>query len=556
MCLTARHLAREQAVASQSASRWQARFGWAALLGLPVAFLLLFYAYPLVTVLGNGLDATAWQWLVGPYARQRIAMGFFQAILSVLATFLIAVPLATLYHRFRIPEQRWHLALHAAPFVLPVFVVVFGLREVGVLSGLSPLAAVVVAHAYYNYGFAARLLATTLENRPRAMEAASQVHGASPWATWLRVTLPLLAPQLIAIALLVFLFSLTSFGVVLLLGANEVWTIETLLYQQVGGAFPRYERAAALATVQLALNATLLWAYLGLRRQALPAGPSQGSATRPPSKGAKQAARLVGWLALAVALAPVIALLAGGFQVRGRWSLEPWRALLDATHPAHRVGFDFVQVLDRTVAYALMTALVSVALALLWAAALRQAGARAGGRRRWWQRGAELAAGLPLGTSSVILGLAFLLAFGAVGLLDLRGTRIQIIIAHTLVAFPFAARILIPAMHALDPRLGEAAAVLGASAWARARAIYGPLLRPALAAAAGLTAAISIGDFGASLVLMRTDNMSLAVWVHAHDRPFDPLARSMATALAGVLMVLAAASMMLAERFAPREVRF
>ncbi|MHB1260504.1 MAG: ABC transporter permease [Thermoplasmatota archaeon] len=515
----------------------------AVLLAGPVLAIVVAFAWPLFSIVSSS-TAAGWSWLGSEYALARLRIAAAQALASVALTMAIAVPLAWLHHSRRLPASRLQLALHAAPFVLPVFVVVYGLQQMlgaggwlheatglDVLGLLGPFGAVVLAHAYYNYGFAAVLLHAALDRRPHCLEEAAQVLGAPPRAAFLRTTGRLLfGPAALAVALLVFLFAFASFGTVLLLGGGEVSSTETLMYQQIGGVFPRTERAAALGTLQILLNGALLLGYAAMqRRLRLPAEPRRAS---PKASGPMAAVAAV---ALALGSAPAVAVLVGGFRLAGRWSLEPWRALADSEHPAHLAGFSLPHALAVTLGYAAVTVTLSIALTLLLAyAARRLARARAA---------IEALATLPLGASSLLLGLGFLLTFGAGSALDLRGWPGLVVAAHTLVAFPFTARLLLPALHTVDARLDDVAASLGASSWSVAWRVHRPLLTAPLAAAAGFAAALSLGDYGASLLLMRPDSMSLAVWTLRHDRPFDPLAHAQAVALAGLLAVLAAVAL-------------
>lgn len=499
----------------------------------PAAALLAFFAWPLTHILASQ-DADAWRWaLTSAYVRSRVAVAFEQAFLSTLLALALAVPLAWLHHRRALPDAL--LTLHAAPFVMPVFVVVFGLQAVlgnhSILHGvtgidliavLGPLGAVALANAYYNYGVAARLLHAALQRRPRHLEEAAQVLGAPARSAFWRVSVRLLAPSFAAAALLAFLFSFASFGVVLYLGQGRVATLETLLYEQLGGAFARVDRAAVLALLQFGVNLVLLSLVLGLRR------PSwQGTAP------ARRKAR--GWLAVAIAatalaLAPLAAVLVSAFRFGGHWSLEAWRALVDRSHPAHLAGFDLGHAIAVSLGYAAASTVLALGLTLaLWR----------GLRSRAW---AEALAGLPLGTSSLVLGLGLAIAYGP-GSTDLRGTYVLVLASHTLVALPFVARALLPALSGLDPRLGEAATVLGAPPLGRLLRVDLPQLRAVLAAAVGTAAALSLGEFGAGLLLMTPRTMGLTVWIARHGGPasFDPLHRAESLALAAILLVLTAA---------------
>lgn len=508
------------------------------LLLIPLTFLALFYAFPLAVTIAAA-SAEAFAWLATPYVIGQLRVATLQALLSAALTLAIAMPLAWLHHARRIPWSETQLAVHAAPFVLPVFVVVYGI-QLTLGRALPPLAAVVLAHAYYNHGFAARVLRATLDRRPRRLEDAARTLGASPCAAFARVSLPLLLPSLVAVALLAFLFSFAAFGTVLFLGGGEVSTPETLMYAQLGGAFPREERAAALGALQLALSLALFLAYVTLlrRTRGLEQQPQPARATARPHH------TLLALTAVTASSLPIAAVLVGGFRVQGTWSLEVWRAILDPHHPAHLAGFDLPRALGLSLGYAALASLLALGLTALLAYGLPSLGTRA-------RTLVDALTALPLGTSSLLLGVGYLLAFGAGALLDLRGTLVVIVLVHTLVAFPFAARILLPAFELRDRRLDEAAALLGASPLGVARRVHLPLLAAPLAAAAGLAAAASLGDFGASLLLMRPDNMSLAVWIGRHDAPFDPMMKAQAIALTGALAALTTASFLALSRRPP-----
>jgi thiamine transport system permease protein len=155
---------------------------------------------------------------------------------------------------------------------------------------------------------------------------------------------------------------------------------------------------------------------------------------------------------------------------------------------------------------------------------------------------------LPLAISSVLLGLGYMLAFGAGSWLDLRGQWVAIVLVHTLVAFPFVARIIVPALDQHDQRLDDAARLLGAPPRHVRSRVQWPMLRPSIVTAAAFAAAISLGDFGASLLLMRRDTMGLSVWISQHDLPFDVLMHAQSLALTTVLMVLVVGAFVVVER--------
>ncbi len=165
--------------------RVQRGAGTALLLAGPAIGLALAFAWPLLAIASTASPA-GWAWVGSDYTLGRLRVAAAQALCSVALTLAFAVPLAWLHHSRRLPASRLQLALHAAPFVLPVFVVVYGLQQtlgaggwldeatgLDALGALGPFGAVVLAHAYYNYGFAAVLLHAALDRRPRGLEEAA-----------------------------------------------------------------------------------------------------------------------------------------------------------------------------------------------------------------------------------------------------------------------------------------------------------------------------------------------------------------------------------------------
>ncbi len=340
-----------------------------------------------------------------------------------------------------------------------------------------------------------------------------------------------------AAALLVFLFSFASFGVVLMLGQGAIDTLDTLLYANLRGAFPREDRGAVLALVQVGVQALLLVGIFTADRRGSRLGDTLAQRVQP----SHWAATAVAWLAAGVAVLPALAVLVGGFQLDGAWSLQAWRTLADPAADGHLTGFRIGHALAMSALYAVAAVVFSVLLTLCLGYASR------GGVTHV----VEAFAFLPLGTSSVVLGFAYLLAFTGRAWLPLAGTPWLILAAHTFVAFPFEARTLLPALRSLDPRLDQAAETLGARTRSRILRLHLPLLRGPLVVACAFAAILSLGDFGASLLLMTDELAGVTVWIHRHGGPgaFDPLARAQSTALAALLLVLTMA-LLLAANFA------
>jgi thiamine transport system permease protein len=158
---------------------------------------------------------------------------------------------------------------------------------------------------------------------------------------------------------------------------------------------------------------------------------------------------------------------------------------------------------------------------------------------------------LPLGASAVMLGFGFVIAFDE-GWIDFRSSPWLVPVVQALVAIPFVVRIVVPTLRAIDVRQREAAALLGASPGRVRREIDLRVAGRALAVAAGFAFAISLGEFGATVFLARPDSPTLPVAIFRFlGRPGE-LNLAQAYALAVVLMLVAAVSVLVVERIGRR----
>ncbi len=155
---------------------------------------------------------------------------------------------------------------------------------------------------------------------------------------------------------------------------------------------------------------------------------------------------------------------------------------------------------------------------------------------------------LPLGTSAVTVGFGFLISLN-VGILNLRTKWILIPLAHGLVAIPFVIRVMAPMIRAIDNRLREAAAVLGASPARVAREIDVPIVAKAALVGAGFAAAISLGEFGATAFIVRPNVLTLPVAIFRLIGLPGELNFGMAMAMSVILMAVTGLVMMAVERF-------
>ena len=160
---------------------------------------------------------------------------------------------------------------------------------------------------------------------------------------------------------------------------------------------------------------------------------------------------------------------------------------------------------------------------------------------------------LPLGTSAVTLGLGYIIAFNRPPL-NLLTSPVLVPVAHALLAFPFVVRGLLPALRGLDPRLREAAQTLGAGPLRVVREVDLPLLFPALLVGAVFAFTVSMGEFGATLLLARPAYPTVPVVIYRFLGQPGAANYGQALALSTILMLITGLSFVLLERVRYRDI--
>ena len=543
------------------------RLSYWVLCSLPVLFLLVFFFYPLGVILVSSLQWTGRSSIpsLGQVARL-LWFTTWQAAVSTLLTLAIALPGASVFARYRFPAKSVLQALTTVPFVMPTLVVATafvsligpnGLANAVLqrLFGLSGPAldiqhtiwVILLAHVFYNYSVVLRLVGTFWGNLNPALEESARVLGAGRWRAWREVVLPQLAPAVVSAALLTFLFCFTSFGVVMILGGPRFATIEVEIYRQTAQML-NLPFAALLALLQLVITFAITSAYTALqRRTARPLQYHSAQATQraPGRRDARVwVAANVGLMSLLL-LAPLTALVWRSLTLGGTFTLSYYTAL--AADPGRSYFYVSPPAAVRnSLVFGAATVALSLILGTLGAYLLA-------GRTRSlhhvvaWLDPLLI---LPLGASALTLGLGYLIAFGHPSV-SLVSSPALVPLAHSLIAFPFVLRAVLPALRGIRPSLREAAAVLGSTPSQVWRAIDLPMLTRALGTGAVYAFTISVGEFGATLLLARPEYATIPVLIYRYlSRPGIANA-GQALSMSTILMGICTLGFLLIERLEP-----
>ncbi len=545
----------------------------------PLCFLLLFYFYPLGSIIKASFERSAGSLFApfmeagrSPITWQVISFTFFEAFLSTVLTLAVGLPGAYLVSHYSFRGKGFLQSLTGIPFLMPTLVVAaafnallgpggwvnLGLIKVFGLSGPpiqfnNTLIAILVAHVFYNTTIVLRMVGDFWSHIDPRLGQAARMLGASRWQTTRRITLPLLAPAIAAAALLVFIFDFTSFGVILVLGGPRFATLEVEIYYQTISLF-NLPVAAVLAIIQLVctLGLTIIYSRL-IRRLSIPLPLKSQRVTQRKltTWRSKLLTALIMLMLITLLVLPLTAL-----AVRSVTRLEPNRGAISVVSPGFTLDFYrllltntneslFIAPPSTAIAVSLGYAITTTALALVlgFPAAL----ALARDQDAPINRALDAVLMLPLGTSAVTLGLGFIVALGQPPL-DLRASFILVPLAHTLVAFPFVVRNLVPSLRSIRPRIRQAASMLGASPGRVLRYIDLPLISRSLLVAATFAFAISLGEFGATALIARPEYPTVPIEIYRLLARPGESNYGQALALSTILMVVAGASMLLINR--------
>ncbi len=539
---------------------------WAA----PAAFLLVFYFYPMGAVfreswIGTSKASINWGRVFDP-----LGFTLWQAGISTVLTLIVGLPSAYLFTHFQFPLKSILRGLTTLPFILPTVVaaaainalygprgwlnlawMAFSHTNLPVMDIVNSLAAILLAHVFYNTAVVIRVTGSAWEKLDTRLPDAARMLGASPFQAFRQITLPLLIPSILASSVLVFLFDFTSFGVILMLGGPGFSTLETEVYYQ---ALQRLNlpMASIISIIQLICTILIGLIYSRINRAVqIPLVPRMRGAGQTRTSTWRQ--KVVSGL-LITSLVVLFALPLFSLAGRSITRLEAERG--QRTEIQYGLTFDYyrelfnnrsqsifyvppVEAAINSLIYAVETVLISGILGILASLAQR--------KRNKLTRIMDALLMLPLGTSAVTLGLGYILVFNRPPL-DIRSFTLFIPIAHSLVALPFVIRTIAPALASIPDSLRQAAATLGAAPLRVWLEVEWPIIARSALVAAIFSFTISLGEFGATTFLARPDKPTLPVAIFRFLSQPGALNYGQAMAMATFLMVVCLIGILAMER--------
>ncbi|QBF34031.1 thiamine/thiamine pyrophosphate ABC transporter permease ThiP [Thalassococcus sp. S3] len=473
---------------------------------------------------GRGFSAADWA---------AVRFTITQAALSAVFSVALAVPVARALARRVFWGRRVLITLLGAPFILPVIVAVLGLLEVfgrnGWVSGLLGLAGlepiniyglhgVVLAHVFFNLPLATRLILQGWHDIPAERFRLAAQLGCGPGEIWSLLERPMLMRTVPGAAMIIFAICLTSFAVALTLGGGpRATTVELAIYQAFRFDFD-LSRAALLSCVQIALAGAAALVALRVTRLDGFGGGLDRAVQRWDAKTAwlLWQDRIVIAAAAAFLLLPLAAIVLSGL---GGVSLLPM-SVIEAT------------VTSLVVALGSTALLVLIAVPLALSLALRPRG------------GLELVGLLGLVASPLVIGTGLFIVINPVT--DPFALALPVTaLVNAVMALPFALRALVPGARDVIASYGRLGLSLNMQGGAFLRLVVLRRLRPQIGFAAGLAAALSMGDLGIIALFADPERATLPLQMY---RLMGAYQMEAAAAAGLILMVLSLALFWLFDR--------
>lgn len=512
----------------------------------PLLFLLCFFYVPLIQTLWMSFSKDG-VFTFGNYERAlssalylnafvwTFELAFFTTILSLVVGYPVAYVMATGGSRLRL----FILICIIMPFWTSALVRTFAWvailgREGIVNSSLMYLSivsrplslvfnriGVFIGTVHVMLPYMVLCLYSSMHGIDRSLVRAAQTLGAGRMRSFFLIYVPQTAPGIISGSLLVFIVSLGFFVTPAVLGGNQSPSVVVLVERHMGvlldwpmaatlsslllgatlllfAVFNRYVRAGHAAPEVQGGEAIRLYTLIarldqawrpvrGLWRRLSP-NPLRHS--RRSTRSVPKLATLMAALIATITAFPILLIVLMAFfpspssAIRlGNFSLR-WFELYFTRDEWISSTFTSFQV-------ALVTAVLASIIALVTALGLR----RLPGAVRTTLVSINLT---PMIVPAVAYGVSAYFLFAQLGLI---GTRISLVLGHTILAIPPTVLVMVAAVQSIDNRLEDAAASLGASPWRRLRHIILPLLAPMTAASALIAFLTSFDDLAIALFL-------------------------------------------------------
>ncbi len=487
--------------------------GWTGVTWLAFGVLAVLLILPLGRLLwasfldkGGGLTLAHYRDFLGyPYYSRTIGHSFLVSSLVTLAALVVAVPVAFILARVRLPGKAVISTLAVLPLVSPPFIgayswiLLFGragyvtslFRSIGInIPTVYGMHGIVLALTLNLYPFVVLMVTGALRALDHSLEEAAQGLGSSPWRVFWTVTVPVTFPSILGGALLVFLTAFAEFGAPMIIGEGYqvLPTIVYSLFVNEMGGNPAMASTAATLLVFCTTGILLVqyWA-VGRRRYAMSQmRPIPPARLRPVWQWFCAGAV---YLVVGLSLIPAIVVaVTSFFESRGpvlypNFSLGNYREVL----------FSVPRAITNSFLLASLSTVLDVALGTLIAYLVVR-------RRSAATAALDSCVMVPYAIPGTVVGVAFIVAFNRPPLV-LTGTFAILLLAYFIRRLPYSVRAGSAILHQIDPAVEEASISLGVPPLRSFVKVTARLMLPGVVSGGILTWVQTITEISATIFL-------------------------------------------------------
>jgi iron(III) transport system permease protein len=521
-------------------------FAWRSIPALVlICVLILLLAYPVALLFVKSFVAsrpghpTVWTingWVAAfTDARLPLALGntFFLASVRVVITSALAIFFAWVVTRTDTPFKGFIEIMLWVGFFLPLLPMTMGWillldpdyglinRALVDIFGFSAApfdiysyGGIVWCHLAFSTSVRFMLMTPAFSAMDAALEEAGLVCGSNRAGVLMRVTIPVLAPAVLASTALGFIRSLESLEIEMVLGIPAgIYVVPTKIWDFVHWEPPLFDRATALSSIFLLFIFLLIWLhriFLGGREFTTISGRSHLVETL--SLGRWR------WLTCAVCLTfiavmillPLATLITGTFmELFGHFNTEkPWTA-------RHWIGVFTDRVFLRSLRNTVILGLSAAAIGTLIYSVISYLIVRT---RLPGRRLIDILSWLPWALPGVLISLALLwTVLGSGGYVKLMyGTVSLLVLAIIIKEMPLGTQIIKAAVQQIGPELEEASSAAGANWFHYFRRILLPLLKPTMVSVAIIVFISAIRDIPTVIFLSTHESRTLSLLMLDH----------------------------------------
>ena len=520
-----------------------------------LALFCVFLLYPLFQVIASSVSASqdgrsGWVTLVSePRYRSEVVNTLLLGVVVTLTSTLLGVPLAFFTARFSFPGKALIALLPMTTLIVPEVIAAqtwlmvlgnngfltrwLGEHGIDIPSFYGWLGLVtVMTFIYYTYVYIGTLAA--IRGFDGQLEEASQSLGVSPGRTLLKVMVPVVAPAIMASAILVFTLVVGNFAVATILG-NNVSLLSVLTYQSFVsevGANPVMQ--STLASVSIAIVACVLF----LQRWVLSRGRFeivQGRGARPLRIGGVQALLMavVAGVIVVISLLPLVTVVIGAFT-RARGPVMRWGEWTTAN--IERVLLSAPDPIYNTLLFAGIALVMSLFISTLVGFLIVK-------KRDRLTPAIDYLSALPLALSGTVLGIGLAMSFGGSSWLPLTGTAGIVVLAYLIRRLPFGIRNASSTLYNIPDSIEDASISLGVPPVKTLFKAVLPLMVPSIAAAGVLVWTTTVAELSASVVVYSAGQETLPIQIF---RLIDSNLMAQASAYGLVLLAIILAPILVA----------